>query len=176
MSNPLGLSRKSVRLVAYDHRWPLLFVEEVALLHPLFGTEIADVAHIGSTAVPGLDAKPVLDLLVALPSLRAPASLYLSLAAVGYEHRPLDTVPDRLFFAKGPQDHRTHNLSACETGSNFWRAHIQFRDRLRADPEVAKAYVELKYRLARQYPFDRLAYANGKESFIERIVTETSGA
>jgi len=176
MSNPLGLARKSVQLVAYDHHWPLLFSTEAALLQPLLGTEIVDVAHIGSTAVPGLDAKPVLDLLVALPSLRAPASLYAALAALGYEHRPLDTVPDRLFFAKGPQDKRTHNLSACESGSHFWRAHIQFRDRLRTDPSVAKAYVELKYRLARQHPFDRLAYTNGKESFVERIVAESSGA
>jgi GrpB-like predicted nucleotidyltransferase (UPF0157 family) len=176
MSAPLRLSRKAVRLVAYDDRWPYLFDAEVALLRKHLDPEILDVAHIGSTAIPGLDAKPVLDLLVGIPSLRAPASLYTALAELGYEHRPLDTVADRLYFARGPPEQRTHNLSACERGSRFWRVHIQFRDRLRTDPSIAQAYVSLKRQLAQQFPFDRLAYTDGKESFVERIVAESEGA
>ena len=176
MSAPLGLSRKAVRLVAYDERWPQLFEVEVNVLRKNLGTEILDVAHIGSTAIPGLDAKPVLDLMLALPSLRAPASLFTTLCELGHEHRPRDTVADRLFFAKGPAECRTHNLSACERGSRFWRVHIQFRDRLRPDPSAARAYVELKRELARRFPIDRLAYTNGKEAFVERIIAEVESS
>jgi GrpB-like predicted nucleotidyltransferase (UPF0157 family) len=172
MSAPLGLARTAVQLVAYDDRWPVLFDEEATLLRTGLGAQIVDVAHIGSTAIPGLEAKPVLDLMVALPSLRAPPTLYAMLSELGYEHRPLDTVSDRLFFAKGSYERRTHNLSACERGSRFWKIHILFRDRLRTDASVARAYVELKRQLARKFPSDRLAYTNGKESFVARIVTE----
>lgn len=176
MPPPLGLARKTVQLVAYDDRWPQLFEFELDLLRERLGTEICDVAHIGSTAIPGMDAKPVLDLMIALPSLRVSATIYAALSELGYEHRPLDTVVDRLFFAKGPPERRTHNLSACERDSRFWKVHIQFRDRLRADPSIAQAYVELKRQLARQFPFDRLAYTNGKERFVERIVAKIDGA
>src|SRR5882672_7982058 len=97
----LGLARETVRLVAYDARWPQLFESEAGLFCKRLGIAMADIAHIGSSAVPGLAAKPVLDLMLALPSLRAPASFYEGLVELGYEHRPLDTLEDRLFFTKG---------------------------------------------------------------------------
>ncbi|MGH7725633.1 MAG: carboxylesterase family protein [Candidatus Eiseniibacteriota bacterium] len=170
MSAPLGLARRTVRLVAYDERWPELFESERRLLQAHLGDHIVEMAHIGSTAIPGLDAKPVLDLMVAVPSLRIPAPVYSTLEGLGYEHRPHDDVPDRLFFAKGGAEQRTHHLSLCERDSHFWRAHLSFREHLRRHPSVAHDYLELKRGLAARFASDRPAYTTGKESFVKRVL------
>ena len=97
----IGLERGKVFVVPYDPRWPVLFETEASLIREqLGGGEVCEAAHMGSTAVPGLAAKPVIDILLAIPSLRAPALLYEALALLDYDHRPLDPLPDRLFFAK----------------------------------------------------------------------------
>ena len=163
-SPAIGLEAKTVRLTAYDPRWPALFdAEALAVRRVLPGLA---VAHIGSTAVPGLDAKPVIDVMLGIPELRAPHALYDGLAELGYVHRPDDTLPDRLFFAKDAGRLRTHNLSVCEQRSPFWEAHIAFRDRLRSEPALAHAYVALKRALAAQCPVDRIAYTEGKNDFV----------
>jgi GrpB-like predicted nucleotidyltransferase (UPF0157 family) len=92
--------------------------------------------------------------------------LFAGLAELGYKHRPLDTVPDRLFFAKDTNGLRTHNLSVCVFGSDFWVGHLKFRDRLRADEKLARDYVRLKRVLAERFPRDRVAYTDAKEQFI----------
>jgi GrpB-like predicted nucleotidyltransferase (UPF0157 family) len=166
MHHPIGLARGEVSLASYDPRWPLLFEQEASLIRATLGTEAAHVEHIGSTAVPGLVAKPVIDIMLAIPHLRAPASFYERLSALDYDHRPIDPLPERLFFAKDTDLGRTHNLSVCEAGSRFWVDHLRFRDRLRVDADLASAYVALKRTLAARFPADRIAYTDGKDRFV----------
>ena len=177
MSTAIGLERKTVRLVPHDSRWSGFFDLEAALIRARLGADACDVAHVGSTAVPGLEAKPVIDVLLGIPSLRAPASLFVALAELGYEHRPLDEVSERLFFRKDSGELRTHNLSACETNSEFWSAHLRFRDCLRSNPELAQSYVHLKRILMAKYPNDRVAYTDAKDEFIAAVLSaSTAGA
>lgn len=165
-----GLKHGTIRLVLYDSLWPALFEQEAALIRSRLEQSIGDIAHIGSTAVPGLAAKPIIDLMMAIPALRAPRQLFDALSEIGYEHRPLDTLAERLFFAKELGNLRTHNLSVCETNSPFWVSRLRFRDRLRSDQELARSYAELKQALAAQFPDDRLGYTNSKEQFIAAAI------
>ena len=167
----LGLAHGSVELVAYDNRWPALFESEAALLRAGLEGQIGRIAHIGSTAIAGMDAKPILDFMAEVPSLRAPTLLHWSLARYGYLLKPEDDVPDRLFFAKTADGTPvTHHLSICEVQSQFWHSHLEFRDRLRADRKVAAEYLALKRRLSSKHPDDRLAYTRAKAAFIRSIV------
>jgi GrpB-like predicted nucleotidyltransferase (UPF0157 family) len=170
MEPPLGLPRGKVSLVSHDPRWAQLYECAETDLRGRLGAWIVAMAHIGSTAVAGLDAKPILDLMIAVRSLRLPSEVFTELSAGGYERRPEDCVPGRLFFAKGDDSARTHYLSICEAESPFWASHIAFRDRLRADGRLVQEYSRLKRQLTEQFPYDRIAYTNAKEFFIHSVI------
>jgi GrpB-like predicted nucleotidyltransferase (UPF0157 family) len=172
MNSVLGLAHKTVQLVPYDARWPVLFEREAALIRKQLGPHVLGIVHIGSTAVPGLDAKPIVDVMVGVADLRVPLLLFSQLEDLGYVHRPRDTVPDRLFFAKDSSGLRTHNLSVCEFRSPFWDSHVKFRDRLRSDNNTAHAYAQLKRVLAERFPHDRVAYTDAKDQFIAAAIGE----
>ena len=167
-----GLGRREVRLVPHDPRWAEAYCREAERLRRALGTHALEIAHIGSTAVRGLTAKPLLDIMVAITSLGERDEVVPLLDGVGYEYRPHDTLPERLFFIAGEPDARRVNLSLAELGSAFWRDHLAFRDILRARPEVATAYARLKAELAAQYPDDRLAYTAAKGAFVARVLAE----
>jgi GrpB-like predicted nucleotidyltransferase (UPF0157 family) len=163
---PIGCERETAHVVAYDSRWPDFYESEASLIRSNLGVAAPDIAHIGSTAVPGLEAKPIIDIMLAIPCLRAPKTLFVALADLGYEHRPYDDIPDRLFFGKHAGSLRTHNLSVCEVNSDFWRRHMLFRDRLRSSAELSRSYGQLKSELAVRHPTDLVAYTNGKNAFV----------
>jgi GrpB-like predicted nucleotidyltransferase (UPF0157 family)/GNAT superfamily N-acetyltransferase len=163
-SPAVGLAAGTVRLAPYDPRWGALFEAEASMLRRALPG--CSVAHIGSTAVPGLEAKPVIDVMLGMPPLRTLAVLHDALCGLGYVHRPDDTLRGRLFFTKSSGRLRTCNLSVCETNSPFWDAHVRFRDRLRSDPELARSYGNLKRMLASRHPGDRIAYTDGKDDFV----------
>jgi GrpB-like predicted nucleotidyltransferase (UPF0157 family) len=169
----LGAARTDVRLVPYDPRWVELYRIAVNELRDCLGCRVTAFEHIGSTAVPGLDAKPIIDIMAGVASLNLSKEFITDLQGIGYEHRNTDTVLGRLFFAKGPESNRTHNLSACETGSKFWLGRVAFRDALRINKECAQQYGALKRRLAQQYPHNRLAYTEAKEPFILSVMAKT---
>ena len=166
----LGLPKASVRLVPYDAGWQTSFEVVAAELAGAVGEWVNSIEHIGSTAVPGLAAKPVLDVMAGADSLQVPEAFYLRIASLGFEHRPLDTVLGRTFFARGPASARTHNLSVCVVGSDFWTERLVFRDRLRADGNLARAYESLKHELAERFPNDRARYTDAKTEFIARVL------
>jgi GrpB-like predicted nucleotidyltransferase (UPF0157 family) len=166
----LGLDRTRVVVVPYDPAWPALFAEEAARLRAALGGRILSVEHVGSTSVPGLDAKPILDLMAGVESLVAAEALLPALRALGYEHKADPDIPERLYLVRGPAERRTHHLSLAEPASGFWRRQLRFRDRLRADPALAAEYARLKHALAERHPTDRLAYAAGKDPFIEAVL------
>jgi GrpB-like predicted nucleotidyltransferase (UPF0157 family) len=128
----------TVVLVPYDEAWPSLFVEERVRIERALGSWVEAIEHVGSTAVPGLTAKPILDIMVGVSSLRDAKRCIGPLEQLGYEYRGEAGVPGRLFFRKG--NPKTHHLHVTEIGSEFWERHPVFRDYLRAHPETARNY------------------------------------
>ncbi|ELZ83431.1 Glutamate-rich protein grpB [Haloferax gibbonsii ATCC 33959] len=174
----LGLARGTVELAAHDPRWREAYEREVERLRPRLGGagggDSVRFEHVGSTAVPGLAAKPILDLLVLVSDLDDAEGVARALEAAGYEERPDDDVPDRRFFVRGPPERRTHYLSVTEVGSDCHREQVTFRDALRADDDLAAEYERHKRRLAEAHPDDRSRYTNAKASFVESVLDDAA--
>jgi GrpB-like predicted nucleotidyltransferase (UPF0157 family) len=164
----IGLERGTVRVVAYTPEWAHLFEEERRCLQDALGAFALRIEHVGSTSVEGLAAKPIIDIAVAVGDLSRVETCVGALAALGYEHKGENGVPGRQYFAKGQP--RTHHLHMFESESEGWRAHLRFRDRLRAYPSLVEEYAKLKRRLAGEFPTDRGAYTKAKASFVERVL------
>ena len=161
-----------ISVVEYDPSWPTKFAEEAQKLREVIRTNLAGIEHVGSTAVPGLSAKPIIDILVGVHSLEAAKAAIPEIEALGYGYWREDTIPRRLYFVKGlpPNGPRSHHIHLVEKDTEFWRTHLLFRDVLRADPDEAKHYAELKLRLAAQFANDREAYTDGKSDFIQAVL------
>ncbi|MEU1685779.1 GrpB family protein [Micromonospora sp. NPDC005707] len=163
-----------VRLRPYDPDWPARYAEEAELLrHTLRGSLIA-IEHVGSTAVPDLAAKPVIDILAAVPSLDEFPAVIAPLEGIGYVYTPESEAddPSRRVFRKGPQDpatFRTHHLHVTEHGGRYWRRLIAFRDHLRSHPEDVAAYLALKQGLAARHAGDPARYTREKRDFVREI-------
>lgn len=166
----LGLASGEVRLVAYDPAWPALFAAEAARLTDALAARGLPVRleHMGSTAVPGLPAKPVLDLLGGHPQGAPLAAYVAALEEAGYVHRGEQGIPGRHFFRRG--DPRAYHLHLTTEGGAFWRDHLRFRDILRADDALRDAYAALKQGLAARHPRDREAYTDGKGPFVRAVL------
>jgi GrpB-like predicted nucleotidyltransferase (UPF0157 family) len=167
----LGLESGTVRVVPYDAAWPQLYDAEVTRLGPIMASHGATIVfeHTGSTAVPGLVAKPVLDILAGRPDSDAGRARAIeALQAAGYVYRGEQGIPGRDFFRRG--DPRKYHVHLTSVGSDFWRDHQSFRNYLRAHPDAASEYAALKCELARRFPTDREAYIEGKAAFVRRIL------
>ena len=163
-----------IHLESYDTRWPTRFEAEATLLRSLLPpTHRLRIEHFGSTAVPGLAAKPVIDILVAVRSLEAAIDEAIPLLeSVGYSFWRDNPDKTRLFLVKGlppsaPQ--RTHHLHIAESDSDLWER-LLFRDYLRAHPDEAARYAALKRELAASFPDDREAYTQGKSQYIAGVM------
>lgn len=158
-------------VVDYDPAWPRWF----EALRSTIWAAVADVAtsveHVGSTAVPGLAAKPVIDIDVVVPSHHLAAAI-TRLATLGYEHQGDRGIPQRESFRRPPAS-LPHHLYACPIGSPALANHIAVRDYLRANPAAAHAYGDLKKRLALQYSEDAAGYVEGKTALLVGILRET---
>jgi GrpB-like predicted nucleotidyltransferase (UPF0157 family) len=165
-----------VVLVPYDPDWPRRFETERALLARVFADAPASIDHVGSTAVPGLAAKPVIDIMVGVSALSEIESRIPELERHGYEYVPEyeAQLPERRYLRKPRVGPRTHHLHAVVRDSTFWRRHLLFRDYLRGHPETAAAYLELKQRLASLHRSDRAAYSEGKSSFVEAVLARAA--
>lgn len=163
--------RRVLLLEAQPH-WPQQFREAAAQLHDVFHDTPIHLEHIGSTAVPGLCAKPILDLLLGTVDLASISAKVPPLAALGYRYKPEHEgeVPDRRYFSRPATDAPAIHLHGVVHDSVLWRNHLAFRDALRSDPEVAGAYGELKRRLAQRHAEDRAAYTDAKGPFIARLL------
>jgi len=130
------------------------------------------IEHVGSTAVPGLAAKPVIDILVGMEKLHEGAVYADAMAGLNYHYRPEFEfeIPERRYFRRlNPDGGHTHHIHMTRFGDTFWRRHIAFRDTLRAHPETAQEYADLKARLAQQYPHAGRAYTDAKTDFIRGV-------
>jgi len=169
------LGRETVEIVPYDPAWQQRFLDERARLLARFPHLISHIEHCGSTAVPGLSAKPIVDMLVEVTSLDETVALIVpALEADGYEYlwRPTsgDDIPPfyAWFIKRNPEGQRTYHIHMVERDFPQWEA-LLFRDYLIANPLTAREYVDLKERLAAQFRNDREAYTDGKGEFVRRI-------
>jgi GrpB-like predicted nucleotidyltransferase (UPF0157 family) len=167
----LGLESGAVRLVPPDPTWPAMFAAEAQRIHAALGPDLPlTLEHIGSTSVPALAAKPILDIIGGYPPGAELDRYVAALVRGGYVHRGERGIPGREFFRRG--DPRAYHLHVVVKGGALWRAHLAFRDTLRTQPAVREAYAALKQELARLYPRDREAYIDGKAAFIRRVVAD----
>lgn len=161
-----------ISLADYDPRWAQLFLKEREVLERVLSSWLAGpIEHIGSTAVPGLAAKPVIDIMAAVETLEGSKGAIVALQGLDYVHFPYR--PEVMhWFCKPHPSFRTHHLHLVPCPSALWTERIAFRDRLRSDPEVAADYSMLKQRLAGAFAHDREAYTDGKTEFVSRVVGE----
>jgi GrpB-like predicted nucleotidyltransferase (UPF0157 family) len=167
----LGLERGMVRLADHHPEWKTLAQETVTRLWRIFGSSATNIQHVGSTAVVGIKAKPIIDIAVAVHDFAVVEPLTPALAAAGFLQRP-SSLPDQMLFAVGdysvPHGMQTHFIHVVTAGSAAWRNYINFRDYLNAKPSIARAYEALKIRLAHEHGYDkgREQYLAGKHDFI----------
>jgi GrpB-like predicted nucleotidyltransferase (UPF0157 family) len=162
---------EAIVIEEYDPAWPKKFEEERVLLEGVF-PETAVIEHIGSTAVPGLAAKPIIDIVIGVSRLDEAEARVQDLALLGYEYVPEyeASIPERRYFRKPRHGIREYHLHCVLTGSDFWRRHLAFRNYLRVHPEEAGAYATLKKQLAAVAANDRVGYTDGKGPFIGAIL------
>lgn len=164
---------RTVEVVDYDPEWPKRFAEE----HDLLGQALPDaltIEHIGSTSVPGLCAKPTIDVLVVVDNVGAVLDRLPDLARLGYEYRPGSFADDvqHLFFRKVKDGKRTHHLHVLEATSPVSDGYRLFRDYLIADSEAAARYGHAKQALARQYSAERGRYIAEKEQVVDALMAQ----
>jgi GrpB-like predicted nucleotidyltransferase (UPF0157 family) len=165
--------RDIIEMVEYDPEWPNLYEREQAILAKAFSHLHPHIEHIGSTAVPGLCAKPIIDIMVGVPGLEE-ADRYIPLVrSLGYVHMKQEDEGRRVFFRKGMP--RTHHLHIVAFGSDDWHSHLSFRELLRNDPDLRGRYADLKRRSAKMHREDREAYVRSKQGFIQGVVGMTGG-
>jgi putative glutamine amidotransferase len=149
--------------------WPARFQREAAAIRSNLGDQVIRVEHVGSTAVPGLAAKPVVDIQVSVKSM-VPRSAYAdALIGLGYRWAMDPWSTEHEFFSKEAGEERAFHVHVCPDGSEWERRHIAFRDWLRGNPEDAARYERLKRELAERHPRDIYGYAGAKTSFIQAI-------
>jgi GrpB-like predicted nucleotidyltransferase (UPF0157 family) len=162
-------SAPAVEIVPYNPAWPRRFEEEAALLREVLRPWLAGaIEHIGSTAIPHLAAKPIVDIMAAVASLETSRPAIAALETIGYCYAPYRADAEHWFCKPAPAV-RTHHLHLVPIDSRDWARAIAFRDYLCTHPEAAADYANLKRRLADEYRLDREAYTAAKQPFIDRI-------
>jgi GrpB-like predicted nucleotidyltransferase (UPF0157 family) len=155
-----------ITIAPYSPLWPEEFGRVRAELVAALPEWILSIDHVGSTSVPGLDAKPIIDISVAVPDLQASLCLTPLLEALGFTYRPDDGLPDRHYLPRTVGGLRRHHLSLAEPESWHRRNSLTFREALRDDPDLARSYGALKRQLAASAGPRRIEYLNGKTEFI----------
>jgi GrpB-like predicted nucleotidyltransferase (UPF0157 family) len=159
---------RKIEVIPYNPLWPELFNSEAALIRKALGENCIEIYHVGSTAVPGLSAKPVIDMIPVVKDIIQVDFANDAMKALGYEPQGEFGIPFRRYFQKGG-DNRTHHVHVFELGLPEIERHIRFRDWMRMHEGDRNAYGELKQHCALQFPYDSNGYCNGKDSFIRAI-------
>jgi GrpB-like predicted nucleotidyltransferase (UPF0157 family) len=157
-----------IRISDYSTDWPAAYDLEAQKLTRVFGEQLAGIHHIGSTAVPGLPAKPVIDILVEVSEIEKVDELNQLMEKLGYEAWGENGISNRRFFPKG-RNRRSHHVHVFPAGHSEVLRHLRFRDYMRAYPDEARAYADLKQELAGKHPHDIDSYCDGKNAFIHEI-------
>ena len=163
-----------IEIVQYDHKWPVMYEEIKKLFFNSFGDKIAKIEHIGSTSVPGLGAKPIIDVLLGVNKLNDAEDIIQIMKHLGYEYvfKYEDIMPERRYFVKSQNGICNHHIHTVEITSEFWKRHLLFRDFLRQHDNVRDKYYRLKKKLANIDWEDRMGYTDAKTDFIRKIEKE----
>lgn len=156
----------AVRIVDYDPAWTESAAAEIAAIEAALGTTAVRVDHVGSTAVPGMAAKPIVDLQVSVVTIESTGSYVRPLETLGYLFAPDPDSPHFHFFGKPAERPRTFHLHVCGAGSDHELRHLAVRDYLRDRPGEARGYAEKKRDLVAEGPGDRFAYIEGKAGYV----------
>jgi GrpB-like predicted nucleotidyltransferase (UPF0157 family)/mannose-6-phosphate isomerase-like protein (cupin superfamily) len=161
---------EEIHISPYDPAWPEKFEKEKRVIEKILGSRITGgIHHVGSTAVPGLSAKPVIDIMAGVQNLQKAKSYIDILSKIHYQYFPYK--PEVMhWFCKPSLEHRTHHLYLMEPASREWNARLAFRDYLRTHPGVQREYETLKSTLAMKFRDDREKYTEAKTEFIKNVV------
>jgi GrpB-like predicted nucleotidyltransferase (UPF0157 family) len=163
---------ESIQIVDYDPEWPARFEEERTVLAQVIGRwVVGGIHHVGSTSVPGLNAKPIIDILVGVRSLEQSRDCFVPVARLGYLYAPYLSA-EMHWFCKPHPARRTHHLHLVPLGSQRYVQELAFRDRLRTNSEIAQKYGNLKKELATRFVNDREGYTEAKTDFIRRVLEQ----
>lgn len=158
-----------VEVVPYNPNWRSQFENESKHIKLALGENVLNIHHIGSTSIPNIYAKPVIDFLIEVQDIAKVDEQSSAMEALGYEVMGEFGIPGRRYFRKENEEIRTHNVHTFEVNSPEIIRHLAFRDYMIAHPEAAQKYSELKRQLAKQYPNDIYGYMDGKDSFIKEM-------
>ena len=167
----LGLEQGLVRLHAPTPAWVELYIKESALVRTALAKWLVGLEHIGSTSIPNIKAKPILDMMVGINRLADGLACKEALEALGYSHASQIDIENDIVYTKGGAAW-THLLHVVEFGSRQWLCNLRFRDRLRNEPELAQEYEHLKEHLSQQFSNNRSAYTKAKADFIQSVVSQ----
>lgn len=158
-----------VTVIPHDERWETLFEAEAECLRAILGETLVAIYHIGSTAVPGLAAKPIIDIMPVVTDVTLVDAFNSPFEALGYECMGEFGIPGRRYFRKG-SDHRTHHVHVfAQSNRADITRHLAVRDYLRTHPSAAEAYGRLKVDLAARFPEDIEGYCDGKDAFVKEL-------
>ncbi|MFC0189408.1 GrpB family protein [Fictibacillus aquaticus] len=159
----------NIKVTDYDLRWAAKFEEEAARIRDIFNGELVDIHHIGSTSVPELKAKPVIDMMPVVHDIEKVDAFNEKMIEIGYEPLGEAGMPGRRYFRKGGEN-RTHQIHVFQVDNQHdIGRHLAVRDYLRSHPEEAAEYGELKARLANEFPDDIVGYSEGKDEFVKNL-------
>ena len=159
---------RKVEVFSDSENWKWMFTEEARKLKAIFGDEIVNIHHIGSTSVPELKAKPIIDILPVVRDIHIVDEFTYEMRKIGYDPKGENGIPERRYFQKGG-DNRTHHVHIYQLGSYEIKRHLAFRDYLLFHPEVKKCYGQLKEQLVEKFPYAIESYINGKEQLVKEI-------
>lgn len=165
------MSQEPITVVDYDPAWVDAYEEEERQIRNAIGDHLEAIEHIGSTAIPELAAKPIIDIMVGVETLDDADRCIEPLQILGWSYAPEfeESTPHRRYFRKMDSENHTHHLHMVEITSDWWERHVLFRDYLREHPEVAREYEALKRELAEQHRWDVNEYAGAKTDFIRNV-------
>lgn len=162
---------KEIIIEPYNVNWHTEFMKEKEKFIALLKKDIVEIAHIGSTSVEGLDAKPLIDMMIGVKDLKVVDYWIESLQTLGYEYLFHKHFPQRRFFRKGKWRAGTHHLHVYAYGGQEWKNNLLFRDFMRNHEWARREYKQLKQELAMKHPFDRVSYTNEKSPYVEKIIS-----
>lgn len=162
-----------MEVVSYNSNWKEDYINESEKIQNIMDEEIVKTHHIGSTAIPGIYAKPVIDILIEVKDISNVDKYNKEMEKLGYISKGESGIKNRRFFLKGEYN-RTHHVHIFETGNSEVKRHLNFRDYMIAHPEDAKRYEELKKELSIKFRYDNKGYCNGKNAFIKEMAIKAN--
>ncbi|UOQ87175.1 GrpB family protein [Gracilibacillus salinarum] len=159
---------RRVKVCTYQNIWPSIFATEAEQLKEIFGGECTAIYHIGSTAVPELHAKPIIDIMPIVKKIDIIDTYNNQMKEIGYTPKGENGIPQRRYFQKGG-DNRTHHVHIYQEGSHQITRHLAFREYLREHPGERNRYGQWKVKLANQFPYEISSYIDGKDDLVKEI-------